>query len=74
MTQTTKALLKRALTLNPVDRAELIEALFRSFDRRGSAQNDAQWADEAESRLDAYIAGKIPADTAEAVFGRIGQR
>lgn len=74
MTQSTKVLLKRALTLNPVDRAELLQALFRSFDRRGSKRNDAQWAVEAESRLDAYHSGKMSADTAEAVFNRIGGR
>ena len=71
MTQTTKVILKRALTLNPVDRAELLEALFRSFDRRGSRRNDARWAVEAESRLDAYRNGKLKADTAGAVFARI---
>ncbi|MBI4179323.1 addiction module protein [bacterium] len=74
MTQSTKVLLKRALTLNPVDRAELIEALFRSFDRRRSKRNDARWAAEAESRIDAYRAGKMGASSAEAVFDRIGAR
>jgi putative addiction module component (TIGR02574 family) len=76
VTQATQALLKRALTLAPVDRAELIEALFRSFDRdrRGSARFDALWAKEAESRLDAHLAGKIKSDTAEAVFRRVGKR
>ena len=66
--------MKRALTLNPVDRAELLEALFRSFDRRGSKRNDAMWATEAESRIDAYHAGKISADHAEVVFDRVGRR
>jgi putative addiction module component (TIGR02574 family) len=74
MTQAAKAILKRALALDPVNRAELIEALFRSFDRRQQARNDALWAAEAESRLDAYGAGKFRADKAEAVFARIGKR
>jgi putative addiction module component (TIGR02574 family) len=74
MTQTTKAILKRALALDPVNRAELIEALFRSFDRRPATRNDALWAGEAESRLDAYAAGKVRADKAEAVFARIGKK
>ena len=74
MTQTAKAILKRALALDPVNRAELIEALFRSFDRRGAARNDALWASEAESRLDAYAVGKVRADKAEAVFARVGKR
>ena len=74
MTQAAKAILKRALALDPVNRAELIEALFRSFDRRHQARNDAAWANEAESRLDAYAAGKVSADKSEAVFARIGKR
>jgi len=75
MTQATKkSVLKRALALNPINRAELIEALFHSFDRQSSARNDALWADEAESRLDAYSSGKITANTPKAVFGRLGKR
>jgi putative addiction module component (TIGR02574 family) len=74
MTQTAKAILKRALALDPVNRAELIEALFRSFDRQHQARNDAAWAAEAESRLDAYAAGKVRADKAETVFARIAKR
>jgi len=74
MTQTAKAILKRALALDPVNRAELIEALFRSFDRHRREEIDAAWAAEAESRLDAHAAGKISADKAEAVLARIGRR
>ena len=75
MTQAAKkTVLKRALALNPVNRAELIEALFRSFGRQSSARNDALWADEAESRLNAYFSGKITTDTPKAVFGRIDKR
>ncbi len=71
MTRATQSILKQALTLNPVDRAELIDALFHSFDQRNSTSNDALWTSESEARLDAYNAGKIAADTVEAVFDRI---
>lgn len=74
MTQAAKAVLKQALALDPVNRAELIEALFRSFDRRGRTRNDAAWASEAESRLDAYLSGKVGSDKADVVFARIGKR
>lgn len=74
MTRTTEAILQQALRLNPVERAELIEQLFRSFEPAPDARVDAAWKDEAESRIRAYEAGKIPADSAEAVFARIAKR
>ena len=74
MTTTTQQLLQEALRLNPIDRAELIEELFHSFDRSGDQRVDAAWASEAESRIDAYETGRIPADSAEAVLARISQR
>jgi len=67
-------LLQEALRLRPVERAELIEELFHSFDRSGDQRIDAAWAEETESRIDAYEAGKIPADSDEAVLARINQR
>ena len=73
MTTTTQQLLQEALRLKPIERAELIEELFHSFDRSGDHRVDAAWAAEAESRIDAYDAGSIPADSAEAVLARINQ-
>lgn len=72
MTQATRAILRQALTLGPVDRAELIEALFRSFDVGEADRVDALWVDEAEARIDAFDRGDMPADAADAVFDRIG--
>lgn len=74
MTTEGKAVLEKALGLDAVERAELIEALFRSFDTSGDRRTDVLWAAEAESRIDAYDAGKIRADSAEAVLGKIGKR
>ena len=71
MTTATKNILDQALNLNPAERAELIEELLHSFDRAGTAEIDALWAEEAESRIDAHDAGKISSDTAQAVFDRI---
>ncbi len=72
MAHATGAVLRQALALGPVDRAELIEALFRSFDRRDADRGDELWADEAEARIDAFETGALTADSAEAVFERIG--
>jgi putative addiction module component (TIGR02574 family) len=74
MTTATKAILKQALNLSPVERAELIEKLFQSFDKAPDTKIDALWADESESRIDAYDAGQIAADSAKAVFERINKR
>ena len=74
MTTTTQTVLKQALHLNPVERAELIEELFHSFDKARDGASDAHWAEEAEARLDAHDAGHIHSNSAEAVFERINKR
>lgn len=74
MTTATQTILKQALSLEPVERAELIEELFHSFDKAADSKIDALWANEAESRIDAYEAGQICADSAKAVFERINKR
>ena len=74
MTGEGKAVLKGALSLGPIERAELIDALFRSFDKGRGHRVDPLWAQEAESRIDAAAAGKIAADSAKAVLRRINKR
>lgn len=69
-----QAVLERALGLDPVERAELIEALFRSFDTSGDRRTDARWAAEAESRIEAFEAGKLSADSAEVALRRINKK
>jgi len=74
MTAVTERILKDALDLLPVERAELIEKLFQSFDSAASNTFDAAWAEEFESRFEAYDRGEIKASLAEDVFARINQR
>ena len=74
MTTATQSILKQALNLNPVERAELIEELFHSFDKDHDDKIDSRWANESESRIDAYDVGKITSDSAKAVFERINKR
>ena len=74
MTSKAKSVLDKALGLDAVERAELIEALFRSFDVAGDRGIDSRWAAEAESRIDAYDAGKLKAAPADAVFRRIAKQ
>jgi putative addiction module component (TIGR02574 family) len=54
-----KRILESALTLPPVERAELVEELLSSFDFPARADVDALWAREAESRIDAYEKGEL---------------
>jgi len=74
MTTEAQAILQQALRLSAVERAELIEALFRSFDPSGDRRVDTLWAREAESRIDAYEAGKTTADSADNVLKRINNK
>jgi len=74
MTVTAERVLKEALGLPPVERAELIERLFQSFDPSADHRTDAAWSGEIESRIDAYDAGEIAAFPAEDVLARINRR
>ena len=60
----------RALSLSPVDRAELIDKLLSSFDAPSATAE--KWAVEAESRLDAYERGDLSATPAKEVYARLG--
>lgn len=71
MTAVAEKIMESALELPPVDRAELIERLFISFDPSPKSAVDEAWAEEVESRIDAFDAGKIKASSADEVFKRI---
>ena len=74
MTPAAIQILEDALRLKPIQKAELIDKLFHSFDNSSDHHIDEAWSDEIESRIEAYDEGKISADTAEAVFERINQK
>jgi putative addiction module component (TIGR02574 family) len=73
MTEQSKKVLEEALELSPLDRAELIEELFSSFDFPTRKQIDALWAKEAEDRIDAYERGELAAASMEDVFIRLNR-
>ena len=62
------------MRLDPVERAELIDKLFLSFDRSTDHAVDEAWATEAESRIDAFDKGLLQADPVDAVFERLAKR
>lgn len=74
MTVEAKKALARALTLPPVERAELVERILSSFEFPARDEIDALWAKESESRIDAYDQKKIKAASASKVFDKIDKR
>ena len=56
-------MMKGALRLHPADRAKLIDALHASLESKDVQLIEKAWAYEAESRLDAFDAGKIGSDS-----------
>ncbi len=71
MTAAVEQILGTALKLSPLDRADLIDELLKSFDAEPRNEIEEAWKVEVESRLDAYHAGKIAASPAEEVLARI---
>jgi putative addiction module component (TIGR02574 family) len=71
MTAVAEKVIENAMTLSPIDRAELIGRLFSSFDESADPSVDEAWKVEVESRIEAYDAGKIKASPAQEVFNRI---
>ena len=57
-----------------MERAALIEALLHSFDAEPDPAQQAAWQAEAESRIDAYEAGDLSDDSADAMFARVNAR
>jgi putative addiction module component (TIGR02574 family) len=73
MTARTEQLLSEVLSLPPSERAQLAERLFSSLDI-SQKELDRLWAQEADSRIDAYDRGDIKAVSANDVFKNISHR
>lgn len=74
MTTATQQVLEDAIHLPPVERAELVEQIFLSFDFPSRQENDARWAKEVEGRIDAYDRGDIKSTPANEVFEKIDRQ
>ena len=74
MTVTTEKVFNDALALPPIERAELIQRLFQSFDVPEDNRIDTAWTEEIESRIEAYDKGSLTASPAEDVLARINRR
>lgn len=62
-------ILKEAMLLSPMEKAELVDKLISALDRPDAAL-DKLWADEAESRLEAYKKGELKAVSVEEVLSK----
>ena len=71
MTPQSQQILREALDLPPVDRAELVEQILASFEFPARREIDTAWAQEAESRVDAYERGELGSSPAHEVFKEI---
>lgn len=73
MTAQSQEVLREALDLPPIERAELVEQILASFDFPARKEIDALWAKEVEDRIDAYERGDIGTVPAKDVFDKIGR-
>ena len=74
MTVEAKKVLEKALTLPPVERAELVEQILSSFEFPSRGNIDTLWAKEAEARINAYDQKQIKGTPASKVFDKIDKR
>ena len=73
MTANAEQVLANALSLPPNERAQLAEQLFASLDI-SQDELDRLWAQEADSRIDAYERGEIKTISAEKIFKSIHRK
>jgi putative addiction module component (TIGR02574 family) len=70
MTKSAEDIVDSAKKLPPAERAAVIEALLEYMDA-SDLSLDAKWAAEAESRLEAYVAGELDSVEADEVLAQI---
>jgi putative addiction module component (TIGR02574 family) len=62
-------ILKEAIQLDPNEKAKLVDQLISSLDKPDK-EIDKLWAEEAESRLEAYQEGNLKAVSLEEVLSK----
>jgi putative addiction module component (TIGR02574 family) len=70
----TDQILKEALALPAEEKAKLAEELLSSLDDAAQAEIDKAWAEEVESRIEAYDRGELKAEPLEDVIKDMKQR
>jgi putative addiction module component (TIGR02574 family) len=59
MTKASRELFEQILTLPPIERATLVEEIYRSLGGDEDQNVTRAWAEEAEKRIDAYDRNQI---------------
>ncbi|MHB1626900.1 MAG: addiction module protein [Bacilli bacterium] len=72
MTDESCRIYSQAMTLSPMERAELVEELLASFDFPSRIALDTEWGTEAEDRLRAFEQGEMRVIPGDEVFRRVG--
>lgn len=62
-----KEIIKDALSLKPIEKAELVDQVLSSLDK-SDGKIDELWAKEAESRIEAYEKGKLKAVSLDTIL------
>ncbi len=73
MSTATEKILFDALKLPPIERAELIEELFTSFDSSMKNEYENEWTQEISDRISALSRGEMKTIPAEQVFQKINR-
>ena len=71
MSKRSTEVVEEALSLPPVERAELADRLLSSLDSPSGRGIDELWAQEAEDRIDAFERGEIEAVSSSEAFATI---
>ena len=66
---TPKGILEQAISLQPIEKAELVDSLISSLDKSDNSL-DQLWANESESRLSAYKSGKLKSVSLDEVLSK----
>ena len=67
----TQTIYNEALVMKPIEKVQLIDQLILSLDIPNKSI-EAQWNDEAESRVKAYNDGRLKSVSAKEVFEKYG--
>jgi putative addiction module component (TIGR02574 family) len=71
MTMTKEEVKNAAMELNPIEREELAEELFRSLPDLNQEEIDAAWLEEIHRRSKEYEEGRVTAKPVDEVIARI---
>lgn len=67
MSETLQKILQESINLSVLERVQLLDELYKTFDVREDSTITQQWANEAEEQLEAFKRGEIAAEDYESI-------